>query len=115
MLAYVDKFYCKLFHVHHTASTDVLDYFLYGLQSSMHVQVLVSNPSTFTYAALLAERVAGAHGKAACNGPQPMDLGAVQCSGKGVTYHVARQGNSTRTGQGHSGHSEQGRQWLCHY
>ena len=71
------------------------------------MQVLVANPSTFAYAALLAKHVAGAHGEVVCNGPHPMDLGAVQGGGMGVTYYGARQGNSTHTGQGQGGQIEQ--------
>ena len=112
MHAYVDNFYRKLLHVHDTAPAEVLDCFLHGLHPSVRAQMLVADPSTFICAELIEEREAGAHGKAACNGPQPMDLGAVQGSGIGVAYHGARQANSTRTGHG------QGRlsgQWLCYY
>ena len=52
------------------------------------------------HAALLAECIAGAHGEAASNGPQPMDLGTVQVSGMGVAYHGARQANGTHTVHG---------------
>ena len=44
-----------------------------------------------------------------------MDLGAVKGSSMGVTYHGARQGNGTHTGQGQGGQSKQGGQWLYHY
>ena len=112
MYAYVDKFHCKLLHVHDTAPVEVLDCFLCGLHPSVQAQVLVADPSTFVHAALIAECVAGAHGEAACNGPQPMDLGAVQGSGIEVAYHGARQANGTCTGHGQGGQSGQ---QLCHY
>ena len=69
MHAYVDNFCCKLLHVHDTAPAEVLDHSFYGLNPFVFAQVLVADPNTFAHAALLAERVAGAHGKAACNGP----------------------------------------------
>ena len=65
-----------------------------------------------THAALLAEHVAGAHGEAAHDEPQPMDLGAMQNSGMGVAYHEAKQANGTCTGHGQGG---QNGQQLCHY
>ena len=63
--------------MHDTAPPEVLDCFLHRLQPSVHIQVLVTNPSICVHAALLAGRVAGAHGKAACSGPKPMDLGVM--------------------------------------
>ena len=112
MCAYVDNFSCKLIHMHDTAPAEVLDCFLHGLHPSVRTQVLVANPNTFMHAVLIAKRVAGAHGKAARNGSQPMDLGAVQGSSIGVAYHGARQANGTRTGHGQGGQSGQ---QLCHY
>ena len=100
MCACIDKFYCKRLYMHNSAPAEVLDCFLCGLQPSVCTQVLFANPSTFARAALLAEYIVGAHGEAAHNGPQPMDLGAVQGSSMGVTSHGARQGNGTHTGQG---------------
>ena len=99
----VDNFDRKLLHMHNTAPAEVLDHFLCGLHPSVHAQVLVFGPNTFAHEVLLAERVAGAHGEAARNGPQPMDLHAVQGSGIGVAYHGARQANGTRTGHGQGG------------
>ena len=96
--------------MHDIAPTEVLDCFLYGLHPSVYAQVLVADPNIFTWATLLAECVARAHGDAARNGPQPMDLGTVQGSGMGVAYHGARQANGTSTGHGHGGQSGQ---WLC--
>ena len=110
--AYVDNFFCKLLHMHNTAPVEVLNHFLRGLHSSMHAQVLVSGPNTFSHAALLAEHVAGAHGEAARNGSKPMDLGAMQGSNIGVAYHGAWQANDTRTGHSQGGQSGQ---QLCHY
>ena len=52
--------------------------------------MLVADPNIFVHAALLAERVARAHGEAARNGPQPMDLGTVQ--GSGIGLHTMEQG-----------------------
>ena len=74
--------------------------------------MLVGDPNTFARAVHLAERVSGAHGKAARNGPQPMDLGAVQGRSIGVAYHGARQANGTNTGHGQG---EQSEQQLCYY
>ena len=112
MCAYIDNFCHKLLHVHDTAPVEVLDCFLHRLHPSVRAQVLVADPNTFAHTALLAKCVVGAHGKAARNGPQPMDLGAVQGSGIGVAYHGARQANGTRTGHGQGGQSGQ---QLCHY
>ena len=95
-----------------TAPAEVLDHFFHGLHPSVCMQVLVANPNIFMNAALLAEHMAVAHGKAAGNGPQPMDLGAVQGSSVGVAYHGARQANGTRTGHSQGGQSGQ---QLCHY
>ena len=69
-----DNFCCKLLHVHDTVPAEVLDYIFSRLKSSIHMQVLVADSSTFAYAALLAEGVAEAHGETAHNGPQSMDL-----------------------------------------
>ena len=102
----------KLLYVCNTAPVEVLDCFLCGLHPSVCAQVLVAAPSTFACAALIVERVAGAHGKTACNCPQPMDLGAMQGNGIGVAYHGARQANGTRTGHGQG---RQSGQRLCHY
>ena len=104
----VDNFCHKLLHVHDIAPTEVLDHFLHGLQPSMRAQVLIACASIFACAAILAKHIAGAHGKAACNGPQLIDLGSVQGSSMGVTYYGVRQGNCTRTEQGHSGQRKQG-------
>ena len=65
MCAYIDNFHCKLLYVHDTALAEVLDFFLHGLHPSVHAQVLVADPNTFSHAVLLAERMAGAHGEAA--------------------------------------------------
>ena len=86
--------------MHDTAPVEVLDCFLHRLHLSVYAQVLVANPNTFAYAALLVEHVAGAHSEVARNGPQLMDLGAVQGGGMGVAYHGASQANGTRTGHG---------------
>ena len=107
MCAYLDNFHCKLLHVHDTAHAEVLDCFLHGLHPSVHEQVLVADLNISVHAALIAERVAGAYGEAARNGPQPTDLGAVQGSGIGVAYHGARQANGTCTGHGQGGQSRQ--------
>ena len=112
MHAYIENFHCKLLYVHDTASAEVLDCFFHGSSPAVRAKVLVADPNTFTHTALLAKRVAGAHGEAARNGPQTMDLGAVQGSSMGVAYHGARQANATRTGHGQGGQSGQ---WLCHY
>ena len=84
MYAYLDNFHCKLLHMHNTMPAKVLDHFLYGLHLSVHMQVFIADPNTFVYAAFLAEHMRGAHGEATCNGPQLMDLGAVQGSSMGV-------------------------------
>ena len=110
--AYVDNFCHKLLYVHDTAPAEVLDCFLCGLNPSVSAQVLVADPNTFVCAALLAKYMSRAHGKAARNGPQPMDLGAVQGSGIGVAYHGARRANGTRTGHSQGG---QNGQQLCYY
>ena len=98
--------------MHDTAPAEVLDCFLHGLHPSVHAQVLVADLSTFAQAELIVDCVAGAHGEAARNGPQPMDLGAVQGSSIGVAYHEARQANDTCTGHGQGG---QRGQRLYHY
>ena len=79
--------------MHDAAPAEVLDRFIRGLQASIRAQVLVADPQTFERAALLAERVAGAHGEAARSGPTPMDLGAV---------HGNATGNSSNPGTGGS-------------
>ena len=84
MGGYVDNFHCTLFHMYDTAPVEVLDCYLHGLHPSVCMQVLVANPNIFAHAALLAEHVAVAYGEATHNGPQPMDLGALQGSGIGV-------------------------------
>ena len=112
MHAYVDNFCHKLLHVHNSAPSEVLYRFLHGLHPFVCAQVLFADPSIFLRAVLIADRVAGALGEAARNGPQPMDLGAVQGSSIGVAYHGARQANGTRTGHGQGG---QNGQRLCHY
>ena len=112
MHAYIDNFCQKPVHVYDTAPEEVLDCVFCELNPSVHAQVLVADPSTFSHAVLIAERVAGGHGEAARNGPQPMDLGAVQGSSIGVAYHGARQANGTYTGHGQG---EQSGQRLCHY
>ena len=53
--------------------------------------MLVLSPQTFERAALLAERVAGAHREAVHSGLTPMDLGAV---------HGNENGNSNNPGAG---------------
>ena len=105
MHAYIDNVHCKLLHVHDTAPAEVLDCFLHRLHPFVHAQVLVADPNTLVHAALLAERVAGAYSEAARNGPQPMDLGAMQGSGIGVAYHRSGQANGTCTGHGQGGQS----------
>ena len=79
--------------MHDAAPAEVLDRFIRGLQASIRAQVLVADPQTFERAALLAERVAGAHGEAARSGLIPMDLGAV---------HGNATGNSNNPGTGGS-------------
>ena len=79
--------------MHDAAPAEVLDRFIRGLQASIRAQVLVADPQTFERAALLAERVAGAHREAAHSGPTPMDLGAV---------HGNATGNSNNPGTGGS-------------
>ena len=79
--------------MHDAAPTEVLDRFIRGLQASIRVQVLVADPQTFERAALLAERVAGVHRKAARSSPIPMDLGAV---------HGNATGNNNNPGTGGS-------------
>ena len=60
--------------MHDAAPAEVLDRFIRGLQASIRAQVLVADPQTFERAALLAERVAGAHREAAHIGPHPWTL-----------------------------------------
>ena len=79
--------------MHDAAPAEVLNRFIRGLQASIRAQVLVADPQTFERAALLAERVAGAHRKAARSGPIPMGLGGV---------HGNANGNSNNPGTGGS-------------
>ena len=79
--------------MHDAAPAEVLDHFIKGLQASIRARVLVADPQTFERAALLVERVAGAHREVARSGPTPMDLG---------TVHGNANGNSNNPGTGGS-------------
>ena len=86
--------------MHDAAPEEVLDRFIRGLQASIPAQVLVADPQTLDRAALLAERVAGAHREAAHSSQTPMDLGAV---------HGNANGNSNNPGTGGSMANNYGR------
>ena len=82
-----------------------------GLSPSIRAQVLVVDPQSFARAALLAERVAGAHGEAARNVLHPMDLDTAQ--GTSNTYHSIPPKQPPRNGQPQG--QGAGGQRLCHY
>ena len=79
--------------MHDAAPAEVLDHFIRGLKASIRAQVLVADPQIFERAALLAGRVAGAHGEAARSSSTPIDLGAV---------HGNANSNSNNLGTGGS-------------
>ena len=70
MWAYIDRFCLALLHAQDAVPAEVLYHFIHGLSPLVHAQVLVYDPEGFERAALMVERVAGAHGEPT-NHPYP--------------------------------------------
>ena len=96
--AYIDRFHYTLLHVQDAAPAEVLDHFIRGLAPLVRAQVLVQDPVDFYRAAIVAERVAGAHGKPAHHrdppGSIPMDIRAM----KGPSFHPSAHPRSGGNG-----------------